>query len=261
LSSIPILKYLFGSKDNTIKNDEIVFVVLPHIVRSQELNQANLRAIDTGSGTSIDLRHNDEQRSSSAPAAAPVAQPAALQRPTMGTVASPSAEAAAPALMAQLSAAAQNPPPVAPAAPPSAPGPASGASFSLTPPASSLAPGTSFQIPVVLNGATDLASVPIQLKYDPAKLDLVNVAAGNLLNRDGQAAALIFRDDPPGNLTVVTSRPPGTTGISGSGVVCVLTFQAKAAGETTLTMTRANAVNTAQQQIPATAAHINLVVK
>jgi general secretion pathway protein D len=261
LSSIPILKYLFGSKDNTIKNDEIVFVVLPHIVRSQELNQANLRAIDTGSGTSIDLRHNDEQRSSSAPAAAPVAQPAALQRPTMGTVASPSAEAAAPALMAQLSAAAQNPPPVASAAPPSAPAQASGASFSLTPPASSLAPGTSFQIPVVLNGATDLASVPIQLKYDPAKLDLVNVAAGNLLNRDGQAAALIFRDDPPGNLTVVTSRPPGTTGISGSGVVCVLTFQAKAAGETTLTMTRANAVNTAQQQIPATAAHINLVVK
>ena len=56
LSSIPILKYVFGSKDHTIQNDEIVFVVVPHIVRSQELDQANLRSIDTGSGQSIDLR-------------------------------------------------------------------------------------------------------------------------------------------------------------------------------------------------------------
>jgi general secretion pathway protein D len=281
LSSIPLLKYLFGSKDNTIKNDEIVFVVLPHIVRSQELDQANLRAIDTGSGTSIDLRMAEKQRSSSAPAA-PAARTAALQRPTMGSVSIPSAEAAAPALMAQLSAATQNtgnPAPVAPPPPPpssvpastpaatpaatAAPAstPASGASFTLTPPASSLAPGTSFQIPVVLNGATDIASVPIQLQYDPAKLTLVNVAAGDLLNRDGQAVALIHRDDGPGNVTVVAARPPGSTGISGSGVVCVLTFQAKVAGETALTMTRANAVNSAQQQVPATAAHLSLVVK
>ena len=47
LSSIPILKYIFGSKDHTIQDDQIVFVVVPHIVRSQELDQANLRAIDT----------------------------------------------------------------------------------------------------------------------------------------------------------------------------------------------------------------------
>ncbi|HEX4757502.1 MAG TPA: secretin N-terminal domain-containing protein, partial [Terracidiphilus sp.] len=59
LSSIPILKYLFGSKDHTIADDDIVFVVVPHIVRSQDLDQANLRAIDTGSGQSIDLRHAD----------------------------------------------------------------------------------------------------------------------------------------------------------------------------------------------------------
>ena len=38
LSSIPILKYLFGSKDHSIQNDEIVFVVVPHVVRGQELD-------------------------------------------------------------------------------------------------------------------------------------------------------------------------------------------------------------------------------
>ena len=55
LSAIPVLKYIFGSKDHTIQDDDIVFVVVPHIVRSQELDQANLRDIDTGSGQSIDL--------------------------------------------------------------------------------------------------------------------------------------------------------------------------------------------------------------
>ncbi len=68
LSAIPILKYIFGSKDHTIQDDDIVFVVVPHIVRSQELDQANLRVIDTGEGQSIDLRHTDEGTAAAAPA-------------------------------------------------------------------------------------------------------------------------------------------------------------------------------------------------
>ncbi|HZL49896.1 MAG TPA: cohesin domain-containing protein, partial [Terracidiphilus sp.] len=146
-------------------------------------------------------------------------------------------------------------------APAPAPPLAAGANFTLTPPAGPFATGASFQVPVVLSGGTDIASVPIQLHYDPAKISLVNVAAGDLLNRDGQAVALIHRDDGPGNITVVAARPPGAVGISGNGVVCVLTFQAKAAGDTTLSITRAGAVNSAQQQVPAQTAHVNLTVK
>jgi general secretion pathway protein D len=267
LSSIPILKYVFGSKDHTIQDDQIVFVVVPHIVRSQELNQANLRAIDTGSGQSIDLRHDQESANT---ADALVARPVSLARSEVGTVPGSSAEAAAPALMAQLGAATPNnanptantPPPPAPtAAPATIPPPASAATFILTPPPGQLAAGASFQIPIVLNGATDISSVPIQLQYDPAKISLLNVAVGDLLNRDGQAVALIHRDDGPGNITVVAARPPGATGVTGSGVVCVLTFQAKAAGNTALTMTRAGAVTSAQQQQPTTPGHVDLVIK
>ena len=103
--------------------------------------------------------------------------------------------------------------------------------------------------------------MPIQLQYDPARLALINVAAGDLLSRDGQAVALIHRDDPPGNVTVVAARPPGTTGVNGSGTVCILTFQAKTAGSTALTMPRSVAVNSTQQQVPAVAGHLDLVVK
>ena len=69
--------------------------------------------------------------------------------------------------------------------------------------------GSSFQVPVVISGAQDIASVPLQVQYDPSRLSLVNVDAGDFLSRDGQAVALVHRDDGPGTITVNASRPPG----------------------------------------------------
>jgi general secretion pathway protein D len=113
----------------------------------------------------------------------------------------------------------------------------------------------------VLNGAADVASVALQFHYDASKLQLVNVAPGDFLSRDGQAAPPIHADEPPGNLVVGISRPPGTHGISGTGVVCVLTFQAKASGPSDLAITRASVVNGAQQQLPVASAQTSIVVK
>jgi general secretion pathway protein D len=138
---------------------------------------------------------------------------------------------------------------------------AAGASFALNPPAGPVAVGSSFQVPIVLSAGEDVASVPLQLQYDAAKLSLVNVSAGDLLSRDGQAVALIHRDDGPGNITVVASRPPGAAGINGAGVLCVLTFQAKAAGESALAMTRSSVVNSKQQQVPVTGVRVNIQVR
>ena len=73
--------------------------------------------------------------------------------------------------------------------------------------------------------------------------------------------ALVHRDDGPGLITINASRPPGVSGMSGSGVVCVLSFQAKAAGENALTILRAGAVNSSQQQVPAKGAPASYVVK
>ncbi len=67
------------------------------------------------------------------------------------------------------------------------------------------------------------------------------------LGRDGQAVALVHRDDGPGAITINASRPPGAAGVSGSGVVCVLSFQAKTAGDSVIAITRPAAVNSAQQ--------------
>jgi general secretion pathway protein D len=67
LSSIPLLRYLFGSKDHTINSDEIIFLVVPHIVRSEELTPINIRTIDTGTGRAIELRQMPVQREESKP--------------------------------------------------------------------------------------------------------------------------------------------------------------------------------------------------
>ena len=290
LSSIPILKYLFGSKDHTVTSDDLVFVVVPHVVRSQDLDEENLRAIDTGEGQSIELRRV------AAPipgATAPAPHPAALTQPGYGTVPVASAPEAAMQALSQIRSGpgnieapppvsrpaspvpAANPPagtgipapppltaapraPVQPGAPAAAP---TGLSFSFAPPAAPVRVGSSFQVPIEIDGGNDITSVPLQFRYDPAKLTLINVTGGGFLSRGGQATALIHRDDGPGNVTVVASRPPGSAGVSGSGILCVLTFQAKAAGPTGLVMTRAGAMTSKQQQTTAQTSQASIMVK
>jgi len=286
LSSIPILKYLFGSKDHTIQKDEIVFVVVPHIVRSADIQQRNLRVIDTGTGqNSVDLRHMDMDNA--APAPAPVVRPTALeqqpgQQPGFtATVPGQSADIAAPVALAQMrsnlqqgfgptaSAPPINQPPQAAQPglqqnipPPGSP-PGTGRPVSLTfnPPPGTVANGASFQVPVMMTGGVDVATVPLKIHFDPAILSLVNVTTGNLLNRDGQPATPIHNDNGKGDLTVAVSRPPQTLGVSGSGTVCVLTFQAKAPGTTGLVFTSASYINSTQQQVQGQGAQTTIVVK
>ena len=291
LSSIPVLKYLFGSKDHTISDDELVFLVVPHIVRTQTLDRANLRTIDTGSGQTVELRHlasntipadaNPEGSNPSGPNLADSNPPAvvapaivkpALPRSTVGVVPGQSAMAAAPAALAQMMASADvngltaakavnKPEAGADAEPPMPPAPASPPNVNLlfSPPSSGVATGSTFLVPVVLTGGRDVSSVPMQVQYDPEKLSLVNVTGGDLLGRDNQAVALVHRDDGPGSLTINAARPPGVAGISGAGVVCVLSFEARTAGESVLSMKRAAAISSTQQQSKAATSRVTIV--
>ncbi len=254
LSSIPILKYLFGSKDHTIQDDELVFLVVPHIVRTQVLDRANLRTIDTGAGTNVELRRVAGIDESNTPAPPPVRAP---QQSKLGIVPGQSSAAAAPAALAQMSASADvnGQTAAAVATPPTA------VSLMFSPPGSPVSNGSTFQVPVVLTGGKDISSVPLQVQYDPEKLSLINVSGGDLLGRDNQAVALVHRDDGPGSITINAARPPGTVGVSGAGVVCVLSFQAKAPGQTSIAMTRAAAVTSSQQQSPAKGSQVNITVQ
>jgi general secretion pathway protein D len=231
-------------------------VLVPHIVRTQNLEPSNLRTIDTGVGQSIELRHVTNELPSAAPAV-PAARPAVKGRPNFGTVPGQSAQDAAPTALAEMMNVAHGngTPPAPSASQPTA------VRFQLAAQPGPVAAGSTFKVPVVLSGGNDIASVPLQIQYDATKLSLVNVDSGDFLSRDGQAVALVHRDEGPGEITVNVSRPPGAVGVSGSGVVFVLTFQAKAAGESALVITRPAAVTSTQQQVPAQGARTSILVQ
>src|SRR5213075_2358384 len=48
LAQIPILKYLFGQTTQDHSENEIVFAIVPHIIRNTDVNEMNQRPIDIG---------------------------------------------------------------------------------------------------------------------------------------------------------------------------------------------------------------------
>ena len=61
----------------------------------------------------------------------------------------------------------------------------------------------------MLAGAQNAYSVPLQMTYDPKMLQVVNVSNGSFLSQDGQAVALVHRDDDTtGTLQITATRPP-----------------------------------------------------
>jgi general secretion pathway protein D len=99
------------------------------------------------------------------------------------------------------------------------------------------------------SNAHDLFAVPLQMQFDPRVLSLVNVDSGELLGRDGQAVALVHRDEGNGAVTISAMRPPGTKGVDGQGAICTLTFKALAPGDATLALTRIGAKDSQQNRI------------
>jgi general secretion pathway protein D len=102
----------------------------------------------------------------------------------------------------------------------------------------------------------------LQLSYDPNQLQVINVSNGGFLSQDGQAVALVHRDDPStGTLNVTASRPPGVGGVSGQGSVVTVTFMAKSSGQSALTITRGGARDPAMQPIAMNGAQAAITIQ
>jgi general secretion pathway protein D len=242
LGELPILKYVFASTAHEVQDDEIIFMLTPHVVRATEIDPMNLQEIDTGTGTNVELRRVSTPVGGHASGTDGL--PPGLQPHTVPPAATSPAAAAAPGPAPPGSATSGS------IAAGSAPGPAPGSvSLQIAPPSAPPKVGGTFQVAVNLSGGKDIFSVPMQLHYDNSKLALINVDTGDFLGHDGQSIALVHRDDGVGNVVISASRPPGVAGVSGTGTVCVLTFQANAAGDAALQIIRASAKNSAQQAV------------
>src|SRR5262249_21631673 len=170
LAQIPILKYLFGQTATEHSQTETVFVLIPHIVRRQVLSTLNEQAIDVGTASSLSLRR--------------------ASRTDSGT---PTSSSSGPASGAGSVAVTQPAPAAVPPAPQLMQRGEGQASFAFDPPALTPKVGSTFTVNVMMTGAQNVYSVPIQLTYDPKLLQVVNVSNGSLLSQDGQIVTVTHR--------------------------------------------------------------------
>ncbi|MCU1256256.1 MAG: type and secretion system protein [Candidatus Angelobacter sp.] len=247
LGQIPILKYLFSSTQKEHITNELVFLLVPHIVRKQELNDLNRRAFDVGTGSGIDLRMASRQTPASN--ATPTAATAAPQQPAGGAPVTPARQ---PANAVPAPQTPQQPTPQT-AAPQSTPAPQQTlkpgqVGLRLDPGTLQQQVGSTFPVTIVLSHGEDIAAVPIQLSYDPRLFQFVKVTNGDFLAKDGQNVALVYRDDPTtGKLQITAQRTPGAQGITGDGAVFNLTFTAKAKGTGAISIAVPGARNSKNQ--------------
>jgi general secretion pathway protein D len=266
LAQIPILKYLFGQTTQDHSTDELVFAIVPHIIRGTELSEVNQRAIDIGTATTIALRHVSQ---AVPPAAAPAPANQAPANPPATQPSQPNPAGQPPANQASAAPVALGAPPLQSANPSGVPviQPATQAangmpSFLFDPPTITAAKGNTFAVNLLISGAQNVYSVPVQMYYDPARMQLINVSNGSFLSQDGQTVALVHREDEStGTLTVTATRPPGAGGVSGQGTVITLTFMAKTAGQTPLTITRGGARDPGLQSIVVNGAQASVTVQ
>jgi general secretion pathway protein D len=237
LAQIPILRYLFGQVTQDHSSDETIFAITPHVIRGSMVSELNQRAIDIGTANAIQLRPISHPVAAPAPSANGSTPQPAGQVPTQPAVTQPAGGQGATAGL-------QGSP-----------------NFLFDPGQITAKKGDTFVVNLIMSGAQNVYSVPVQINYDPSKLQLVNVSNGGFLSQDGQAVALVKREDPPGTLQITAARPPGAGGVSGQGAIVTLTFEAKASGQTPLTITRGGARDPGLQPITVNGAQASVTVQ
>ncbi len=275
LGELPLLKYFFGSRQNEKQQDEIVFLLIPHIVRESVLTRLNTRAIDTGTSQSIELRREGGAPITTDPTDAE-AGPSSIQPAASVTAASAAAAMVHPTpaqMNLKPTLPANLPQATAPVGPsgsvtlptvapvPVVPATPAGVQFTVQPVSSTQAVGATFQASVQITNAQDVFAVPLQVQFNPAVLELVNVDTGSFLGSDGQAVSLAHRDEGNGLVAMSARRPPNTKGLSGQGSVCTMTFKAIAPGDSTITLVKVGASNSANVNIPAVGSQAVVHVK
>lgn len=257
LSSIPFLKNLFTSDNRDRQRNEVVFLLIPHIVREPMLTRMNTRAIDVGTGAGVELREmaSDEPAALDLPAHTPPPMTAAAVASSV--IGAQNGGGAAEAARAAQQASADGP--IAQNA--AAQAALAPVSFNLVAPGGNQAPGSTFQMAVMASNAKDLYAVPMQIQFNPNVLQLVNVDTGEFLGRDGQAVALAHRDEGNGTVAVSISRPPSVSGVNGQGSVAVLTFKAIAPGDSNVSLVKVSAKNSTQGTLPSSGSQAVVHVK
>ncbi|MGH9254969.1 MAG: secretin N-terminal domain-containing protein [Vicinamibacterales bacterium] len=278
LLRLPVLRSLFASNDNDIRQTDIIMLLTPRIVRTQELTFQDVSPIFIGSQQSLGLGGPPPLIAAPAPAETAPAQPGVPAGPTPaapppgipgaglpgapgpggvsvvppgssqtpGTTAVPFAPAqplpvAPPATLAPPSG-----PPGAPAggAPPVAvPTTSSGGQILLSPPGPEFLAGAGpYTVPVSIVGASQISSVTLTITFNPSALRVRAVQEGSFMRTGGVDATFTQQVDAAGGrIDIAIVRSGDQTGVAGTGLLAAVVFDAVGGGAANLAVTGAAA--------------------
>jgi general secretion pathway protein D len=119
-------------------------------------------------------------------------------------------------------------------------------------------------VTVVLNATnvSNLFTAPLKVKFDPKVLRLTGIQPGSLMSADGQK--INFSENTQsstGESAVTLNRMPGSGGVSGSGALITLTFQAVGSGTTMISVVDAAFKNLQMQPVEVNQPSMTVVVE
>jgi general secretion pathway protein D len=276
LASIPILNRLFTSESVDRQRQELMIALIPHIVRRPEYTAENLRGIAVGNQQSVHLSYG--RRAGSAPVVIPrkedptpnmTAQPvkkedSGMSNPPLSNLAAPplSPAVGAPGLAPPVTAPGLAPPATAPPmtapatapapgepAKPDAPRPVGNTVVRFLPPQVETSPQGVVTVALIIENAAEVSSAPLQVNFDAKVVKLNDAGRGDFFSSDGQAPLFTKNiQNDAGAAAMNLNRLPNTPGVSGSGVLTSLIFQAVAKGTTTVSVPNLT-VRNAQGQV------------
>ena len=225
VAQLPLFRYLFSDNSNEVKEDEVLIVLTPHILRLPSITAENLRTL--AAGTDTDARvYRDSQES----------------MPTPAVPNAPSTSA---------------PPQTAPAT-----GAAPAAQLHFDPPATTLKPGDTTTLGLAISNVTDLYSIPLLIHYDPAVVQVEEVRNGGFLSGGTQEIAIVQRiDSQRGEVVVSATRQPNTPGVNGSGTILGIVVRGVAPGKTAMQILQVNAHDAQQRTIPVVSGEATIQVQ
>ncbi len=206
-ADLPVLGRLFSDQQNSANKTELVLAITPRVLRNIRKPEAQEAEVWVGTEASPRLRpygglRPDLSASSVEPPKVSPGQPVPMGGSTNDALSKP-ADPATPA-----------PPPL---------------SVTWTAPAA-VKKGDVFEVGVGVKSGVPLRGLPIELVFDPSKLQLVEAGEGDFFNQSGAATSFSKSEqDPSGRMTLGLIRRQAT-GAAGQGLAYRLKFKALVAG-------------------------------
>jgi general secretion pathway protein D len=119
--------------------------------------------------------------------------------------------------------------------------------------------GALFEATVRLKADGGVRALPLQIAFDPAKLQVVEVREGDYFKQDGGQTTFAHQVAPETGRILISAQRNGGEGVRGEDAVATIRFRAVAPGSTKVAVSTANAVGL-EGQAPSTVLAVPLEI-